>query len=173
MSKKIILSRGDITESDADAIVNAANNHLWMGAGVAGAIKRKGGQAIEDEAVSKGPIPVGEAIATEAGDLRCRKVIHAAAMGQDLITDEEKIRSATRNALLRAKELRLRSIDFPALGTGVGGFPVDMAAAAMVGETKRFLAGSDSVAVVRFVLFDSETYDAYMNELGGETFNFE
>lgn len=173
MSKKIIVSKGDITESTADAIVNAANNHLWMGSGVAGAIKRKGGQAIEDEAVSKGPIQVGEAITTAAGDLQCEYVIHAAAMGQDLITSEEKIRSATRNALLRAEELGLRSVDFPALGTGVGGFPVDRAATVMIEETGKFLAGSGSVAAVGFVLFDSETYEAYKGRLGGKVFDIE
>jgi O-acetyl-ADP-ribose deacetylase (regulator of RNase III) len=173
MSKKIVISRGDITESTADAIVNAANNHLWMGAGVAGAIKRKGGQAIEDEAVTKGPIPVGEAIATAAGSLRCKNVIHAAAMGQDLATDEKKIRSATRNALLRADELGLCSIDFPALGTGVGGFSVDRAASVMIEEAKKFLEASASVAVVGFVLFDSESFEAYRNRLGGDSLELE
>ncbi|MDQ3830194.1 MAG: macro domain-containing protein, partial [Candidatus Tectomicrobia bacterium] len=75
--------QGDITECAVDAVVNAANNHLWMGAGVAGAIKRKGGQVIEDEAVRQGPIPVGEAVVTSGGTLQARYVIHAAAMGQD------------------------------------------------------------------------------------------
>src|SRR3972149_446583 len=103
--KKITCSKGDITDSGADAIVNAANNHLWMGSGVAGAIKRKGSAEIEKEAIAKGPIAVGEAVATTGGKLKARYVIHAAAMGQDLRTDEAKIASATRNALLRAEEL--------------------------------------------------------------------
>lgn len=169
MKKKMIkVMQGDITESDADAIVNAANNHLWMGAGVAGAIKRKGGEIIESEAVSKGPIPVGEAVATTAGSLPNKYVIHAAAMGQDLVTDEVKIAAATKNALLRAEELNLESIDFPALGTGVGGFPAEAAAKIMVGAAKDFLAGSKSVQRVGFVLFDYDSFKAFTAEMGAE-----
>ncbi len=168
MKKQIKIIQGDITDSSADAIVNAANNHLWMGSGVAGAIKRKGGQQIEEEAVSKGPIPVGEAAVTSAGDLRCEYVIHAAAMGQDLATDEAKIRSATRNALLRVEELGLGSIDFPALGTGVGGFPIEKAAKIMIDEAKRFLADSFSVTIIGFILFDSDAFDAFKQELGSD-----
>lgn len=168
MNKIIRISLGDITESGADAIVNAANNHLWMGAGVAGAIKRRGGRIIEEEAVALGPIPVGQAVATAAGDLKCRKVIHAAAMGQDLVTDEGKIRAATRNSLFRAEELGLESIDFPALGTGVGGFPPGKAAAAMIDEVRRFLDKAESVRAVGFVLFDKVAYDAFFEILGGE-----
>ena len=167
MKKKMIkVMQGDITESDADAVVNAANNHLWMGAGVAGAIKRKGGDIIEREAVSKGPIPVGEAVATTAGSLPNKYVIHAAAMGQDLATDEVKIAAATKNALLRAEELNLESIDFPALGTGVGGFPIEEAAIIMIDAAKDFLAASKSVQQVGFVLFDSGSYKAFTAEMG-------
>ena len=169
MKKEIKIIQGDITESSAEAIVNAANNHLWMGSGVAGAIKRRGGQQIEDEAVSKGPIPVGQAMATSAGDLKCRYVIHAAAMGQDLVTDEGKIRSATRNALLRAEELELKSIDFPALGTGVGGFPLEKAAHVLVDEARRFLADSNSLAIIGFVLFDKAAFEAFQRELGSDS----
>ncbi|UCE67385.1 MAG: macro domain-containing protein [Candidatus Zixiibacteriota bacterium] len=169
MEKKIIkVERGDITNSRADAIVNAANNHLWMGAGVAGAIKRKGGDIIEREAVSKGPIPVGETVATTAGSLPNKYVIHAAAMGQDLVTDELKIAAATKNALMSAEELNLESIDFPALGTGVGGFPVETAAKIMVDAVKDFLAGSKSVQRVGFVLFDDGSFKAFRAELGTE-----
>lgn len=168
MKKQIKIIQGDITESSADAIANAANNHLWMGSGVAGAIKDKGGQEIEEKAISKGPIPVGEAVATSAGDLRCEYVIHAAAMGQDLVTDEAKIRSATRNALLRAEELKLESIDFPALGTGVGGFPVEKAAEIMIEEARRFLADSSSVSVIGFILFDSNAFETFKQELGSD-----
>ena len=96
---KIKLVQGDITDQEVDAIVNAANNHLWMGAGVAGAIKRKGGKEIEDEAMNKGPIPIGEAVVTCAGKLKAKYVIHAAVMGQDLITNEEYIKNATLNSL--------------------------------------------------------------------------
>jgi O-acetyl-ADP-ribose deacetylase (regulator of RNase III) len=164
--KIITCSRGDITQSDAEAIVNAANNYLWMGAGVAGAIKRHGGEEIEKEAVSKGPIPVGEAIATRAGSLPQKYVIHAAAMGQDLITDEVKIRTATGNALLRAEELAVATIDFPALGTGVGGFAVEEAARIMVAEVRAFLENSKLVRRVGFILWDDISFQAFRREIG-------
>lgn len=168
--KVLEVVRGDITEQEADAIVNAANNHLWMGGGVAGAIKRKGGEEIEKEAVSKGPIPVGEAVVTSAGRLKARYVIHAAGMGQDLRTDEDKIRQATRNALKRAEELKLESVAFPAIGTGVGGFPAHRCAEVMIGTTMDFLKGAESLKLVRFVLFGEETYEAFrrkLEEVGG------
>mgnify|MGYP000335996510 CR=1 FL=1 len=157
--------QGDITEQETDAIVNAANNHLWMGSGVAGAIKRKGGEEIEREAVSKGPIPVGEAVVTSAGKLKARYVIHAAGMGQDLRTDEHKIRNATWNSLKRAEELGLESVAFPAIGTGVGGFPADKCAKVMVGAAAEFLQNARSVKLVRFVLFDQNTFDVFRREL--------
>ena len=162
----IAVVRGDITGLEADAIVNAANNHLWMGAGVAGAIKRKGGPEIEAEAMAKGPIPVGEAVATGAGALKARYVIHAAAMGQDLQTDGRKVRAATRNALRRAKELGLDSIAFPALGTGVGGYPPDEAARTMISEVRRHLAFPDPPRRIIFALFDESGYDAF-SRIGG------
>jgi O-acetyl-ADP-ribose deacetylase (regulator of RNase III) len=168
MKKSIEVRQGDITESRAEAIVNAANNHLWMGSGVAGAIKRKGGDIIEKEAMAKGPIPVGEAVATTAGSLPQKHVIHAAAMGQDLATDRKKIADATTNALKRAEELKLKSIDFPALGTGVGGFPAEEAARVMISTAKSFLSGSKFVNIIGFVLFDTGSYEAFEQELGAE-----
>jgi O-acetyl-ADP-ribose deacetylase (regulator of RNase III) len=167
--KTIRIIKGDITESTADAIVNAANNHLWMGAGVAGAIKRKGGQQIEDEAVAKGPIPVGEAVTTTAGSLPNKYVIHAAVMGQDLRTDENKIWMATYNSLLRADELDLESIDFPALGTGVGNFPLDKVAEVMIKVARDFLTDSNFIKSVGFVLFDDAAFDAFKTALGAES----
>src|SRR5204863_1706267 len=97
--------RGDISQAKVDAVVNAANNHLWMGAGVAGELKRAGGPEIEREAVAKGPVEIGEAVVTSGGALPAEYVIHAAVMGQDLQTDQSKIRKATRNSLIRAREL--------------------------------------------------------------------
>ncbi|RKY61917.1 MAG: Appr-1-p processing protein [Candidatus Latescibacterota bacterium] len=163
--KVLEVVRGDITEQEADAIVNAANDHRWMGGGVAGAIKRKGGEEIEKEAVSKGPIPVGEAVVTSAGRLKAKYVIHAAGMGQDLRTDEDKIREATRNALKRAEELKLESVAFPAIGTGVGGFPADRCAEVMIGTALDFLKEAESLRLVRFVLFGEETYEAFLRKL--------
>jgi O-acetyl-ADP-ribose deacetylase len=155
--------QGDITECAVDAIVNAANNYLWMGAGVAGAIKRKGGQAIEDEAVRQGPIAVGEAVVTGAGSLKAQHVIHAAAMGQDLITDAELIRQATVNSLKRATELGLESLALPALGTGVGGFPGDEAARVMIEATGVFLRNTAQLSLKRvlFVLFTPDALRAF------------
>ncbi len=163
---RITLHKGDITALETDAIVNAANNALWMGAGVAGAIKRAGGQQIEDEAVRQGPIPVGEAVVTGAGRLRARVVIHAAVMATDLVTDANKIRSATENSLLRAEELSLKSIAFPALGTGVGGFPYSEVAEIMINAVSEHLAGQSGLEEVLFVLYGDEAYRAFQEELG-------
>ncbi|MCL5266026.1 MAG: macro domain-containing protein [Chloroflexi bacterium] len=162
----ISLFQGDITELATDAIVNAANNHLWMGAGVAGAIKRAGGQEIEDEAVKKGPIPVGEAVVTHAGRLKAEYVIHAAVMGLDLTTDAHKIRAATVNSLRRAEELGLKSIAFPALGTGVGGFPLDEAAEIMIGAVRDHLSRPTSLEEVVFALRGHDAYHAFERKLG-------
>ena len=114
----------DITSLAVDAIANAANDHLWMGSGVAGAIKRAGGEEIEREAMRLGPIAVGEAVATGAGRLKARHVIHAAVMGQNLKTSAEAISKATRRCLEVADRLGCVSIALPAFGTGVGGFPL-------------------------------------------------
>jgi O-acetyl-ADP-ribose deacetylase (regulator of RNase III) len=153
--------QGDITEAAVDAIVNAANNHLWMGAGVAGAIKRKGGQVIEEEAVRQGPIPVGEAVVTGGGALQARYVIHAAAMGQDLVTNADLIRQATSNSLKHATELGLASVAMPALGTGVGGFPVHEAARVMIDATCTALRSTPQTSLTR-VLFMVFTPDALL-----------
>ncbi len=157
--------KGDITDMETDAVVNAANNHLWMGAGVAGAIKRKGGQIIEDEAMRQGPIEVGQAVITTGGQLKAKHVIHAAGMGQDLRTDEAKIRAATYNSLRLAEENGLESIAFPAIGTGVGGFPMDRAAEVMIDEVKKFLARASHLKKVVFVLFDDYSYHIFQDEL--------
>ncbi len=160
---KMEVYRGDITQLELDALVNAANNRLWMGGGVAGALKRAGGKEIENEAVQKGPIPLGEAAVTGAGKLKARYVIHAAVMGRDLKTDAEKIRQATKNSLLRGDEIGIRSIAFPALGTGVGGFPLGDCARIMIGEVSRFSA--KKLERVVFVLYDEPAYRAFKREL--------
>lgn len=157
--------QGDITEQSTEAIVNAANNHLWMGAGVAGAIKRKGGTTIEQEAVAQGPIEVGQAVLTTGGNLKAKYVIHAAAMGQDLHTDADKIKAATRNALLLADRHKITSISFPALGTGVGGFSPFHCAKIMITEAIEFLLSSKHLRIIYFVLFDRPTYTAFEEEL--------
>lgn len=160
---------GDIAAQAVDAIVNAANNELWMGAGVAGAIKTRGGAEIEREAMALGPIRVGEAVATGAGRLAARHVIHAAVMGQDLRTDAALIREATENALAVAAGLGLASIAFPALGTGVGGFPIDECARVMLEAVRAHAAGPTSLERVVFVLWGRpacEAFAAVVNEAG-------
>lgn len=161
----IELKLGDITASDRQAIVNAANNHLWMGGGVAGAIKRKGGSIIEQEAVKQAPIAVGAAVVTTGGKLKSRYVIHAAVMGPDLKTDEEKIRTATEASLIQANNLKLETIAFPALGTGVGRFPREAAARAMLEAIKNSAPRIASLKSIVFVLFDQETFDSFQKVL--------
>ena len=163
--RRIECVEGDIAAQDTDAVVNAANNHLWMGSGVAGAIKRAGGQVIEDEAVRQGPIAVGEAIVTSGGKLRARYVIHAAGMGQDLRTSAEHIRNATRNSLLRAREKAMRSVSFPSIGTGVGGFSFEECASIMIGEAVAHLRGETTLELVRFVLWGKPAYDAFAAQM--------
>ena len=161
----IEVAQGDITKETTDAIVNAANNHLWMGGGVAGAIKRAGGEEIEKEAMALGPVDVGQAVITSAGKLHATYVIHAAVMGQDLRTDAEKIKRATMNSLMLAEEKRISSLSFPALGTGVGGFSVFHCAKIMLTEAIAFLQRSQHLHVVRIVLFDDTTFSAFKEEL--------
>jgi len=162
---EVILDHGDITEMDVDAVVNAANDHLWMGGGVAGAIKRKGGEIVEREAVAKGPISVGDAVITTAGDLKARHVIHAAGMGQDLKTDEDLVRKATHSSLALAEEKKLASLAFPAIGCGVGGLSAHLCARAMLVEAVEFLQESESLRKVVFVLFDDGTYRIFQERL--------
>jgi len=158
---RIEIVKGDISLQDTDAIVNAANDHLWMGAGVAGAIKRNGGREIEAEAVKKGPIEIGHAVSTGAGRLRAKYVIHAAVMGQDLNTNSEAIQNATASSLKVAEELGVRSISFPALGTGVGGFPLEDAAEVMIRSFFDHIAQSGSKIIVRFVLYDNRALEIF------------
>lgn len=162
---RVALLNGDITRVETDAIVNAANNALWMGGGVAGAIKRAGGKEIEDEAVEQGPIPVGEALVTGAGDLKARYVIHAAVMGTDLATGAGKIRTATKNSLRRAEELGLKSIAFPALGTGVGRFPYREAAEIMLDVVDEHLNGECGLEEVLFVLYGEQAFECFEKQL--------
>jgi len=133
---------GNIAQLEVDAIANAANNHLWMGAGVAGAIKGAGGDEIEREAVAKGPIEIGDAVATGAGTLPAQHVIHGAVMGQDLQTDADLVRKTTRRTLEVAEELGARSLALPAFGTGVGGFPLEECASIMVDVARAHEPGS-------------------------------
>ena len=135
----IIIERGDLTQIDCDAIVNPANSFGYMGGGVAGAIKRIGGIEIEKEAISKAPIEVGKAVATNAGTLTCKYVIHAPTMKQPAMKiGVENIKLATQAALELGVELNLKTIAIPGMGTGVGRVPVEDAAEAIVSIAKQF-----------------------------------
>ena len=151
----IRVEEGDISTFDGDAVVNAANNHLILGAGVAGAILRRGGGIIQAECNEyvrqHGPVRVGEAALTGGGDLPAHYVIHAAAMG-DEPASAATIESATRASLRIAVEQGIRSLAFPVLGAGVGGFPFDESARIMVDEIRRF-AGKHPDAIETVVLY--------------------
>jgi O-acetyl-ADP-ribose deacetylase (regulator of RNase III) len=154
MSFRIEIVRGDITLTDTEAIVNAANNHFWMGSGVAGAIKAAGGQTIEEQAVAKGPVLPGQSVFTGAGSLRFKYIIHAAVMGQDLRTSDKLIRQATVSSLNVAEQLGLKSIAFPAFGTGVGGFPMLACARIMTHTVDGYQQMAKTLERVQFCLFD-------------------
>ena len=155
---------GDIAALEVDAIANAANDRLWMGAGVAGALKRAGGDEIEREAVARGPIALGAAVATGAGRLKAKHVLHGAVMGQDLQTNAELVRRTTRSCLELADELGARSVALPAFGTGVGGFPLDECARIMVDEARAY--EPQALEHVVFAVFGDEARQAFEDALG-------
>ena len=162
LAERILIQQGDITEIDVDAIVNAANNDLVLGAGVAGAILRKGGASIQEECDEIGSIPVGYAAITGGGKLKARYVIHAASMGLgDLPTTSKSLRTSTAHSLRLAAERQLKTVAFPAVGTGVSGFPMDECAQIMLAEAAQHLRGETSLETIYFVLFDTGARDAF------------
>ncbi|MGA6971326.1 MAG: macro domain-containing protein [Candidatus Binatus sp.] len=162
---KISMRQGDLTDADVDAIVNAANNDLMLGGGVAGAIRVKGGPTIQQECDRVGPIALGEAAITGAGSLRTRHVIHAASMRLGESTSEANLRAATRNSLMRANENSLKSIAFPAIGTGNAGFPIERCAEVMLDEVHAHLSGPTTLERVDFVLFDQRSLGVFERAL--------
>ena len=154
IADKVVLTQGDITETDADAVVNAANNDLQLGGGVAGAIRRKGGEDIQRECDAIGSIPLGGAAITTGGKLKARHVIHAASMSLGGMTNAKDLRSSTAHSLRIAAEKNLKTIAFPAVGTGIAGFPMGECAEIMLEETVKHLNGPTSLEKVYFVLFD-------------------
>ncbi len=170
---KITLMQGDISAVEADALVNAANNELWMGSGVAGALRRAGGPEVEREAISKGPIKVGEAVATGAGKMAERGVkyiIHAAAMGAGTGANERSVQEATLNSLHEAERLAVQRIAFPALGAGVGGYGVRDCARTMLDAVREFAAQNpdSGITEVIFVLWGDEAFAAFSQVLSAE-----
>lgn len=158
---KIVLLQGDLTEVDADAIVNAANNDLQLGGGVAGAIRRKGGEQIQRECDAIGSIPVGGAAITSGGRLKARHVIHAASMQLGGTTTAQALRSSTAHALRIAAQNNLKTIAFPAVGTGIAGFPMRECAEIMLAEAQKHLQGATSLERVQFVLFDKQSLEIF------------
>lgn len=150
---KILIIAGDLVEQDVDAIVNAANNELVLGGGVAGAIRSRGGPSVQQECDAHGPINVGEAAITGAGELTARHVIHAASMALGGRTTADSLRSSMDYAFRLAREHRVRTIAIPAVGTGIAGFPMDECAAVMAHALSDALAGGWKPTEVRFVLF--------------------
>lgn len=164
--EKIVLLQGDLTEMDVDAIVNAANNDLQLGGGVAGAIRRKGGDSIQRECNAIGSIPVGGAAITGGGELRARHVIHAASMQLGGATTPRTLRSSTAHALQIAAERGLHTIAFPAVGTGIAGFPIPDCARIMLREVTEHFKKPTSLEKVYFVLFDAQALAEFEKALG-------
>jgi len=160
------IADGDIAAERTDAVVNAANNAFWMGSGVAGALKARGGLQIEADAMAQGPVEPGGCVITPGGRLPARHVIHAAVMGQDLRTSATLIDRATRGALEIAEAHQFGSIAFPALGTGVGGFPLDECARIMIDAIRAHTTSARSLRLVRLVLFGQPAYRAFAGVAG-------
>jgi len=161
LAERIVIRQGDLTEMDTDAIVNAANNDLILGGGVAGAIRRKGGDEIQKECSAIGQVPVGWAAITTGGKLKAKHVIHAASMQLGGRTTAEALRSSTAHALRIAAQRELKMIAFPAVGTGIAGFPLDDCAEIMLREVLRHLNGPTTLVTVYFVLIDGAARDVF------------
>ncbi len=162
---RIVTRQGDLTESGCEAIVNAANTDLILGAGVAGAIRTRGGPQIQTECDQIGPIALGEAAITTGGNLRTRYVIHAAGMHLGGRATERSLRDATRNSLKRATEKGITSVAFPAIGTGVAGFPIKRCAEVMLEEIRDYLEKQSLPERVEMVLFDQAALTAFEQAL--------
>ncbi|MEM7052583.1 MAG: macro domain-containing protein [Acidobacteriota bacterium] len=156
---------GDLTEVEVDAIVNAANEDLQLGSGVAGAIREKGGPSIQQECNRIGHTPVGTAVMTGAGNLSAKQVIHAVGPRMGEGDEDRKLASAVRAALALADRNGLKTIALPAISTGVFGFPVNRAARILLTEVHRYLQGGTKLDKVVLVLFDDETFQIFRREL--------
>ena len=161
MTGRIVLREGDITDQEVDAIVNAANSDLILGAGVAGAIRQKGGPTIQQECDQIGPIAVGDAAVTGAGNLPARFVVHAAGMPPGGVATEESVRSSMRRSLELAREKQCRTVAVPAIGAGIAGFPLQRCAEILLEEARAHLEAGGGVEEIRFVLFGEPTYRVF------------
>jgi O-acetyl-ADP-ribose deacetylase (regulator of RNase III) len=167
----IELKQCDITDQTTDAIVNAANTALQLGGGVAGAIRRRGGPAIQEECNRIGRIPVGGAVLTTAGNLPAKYVIHAVGPIHGDDHEDEKLKDATLNSLKLADKNKLHSIAFPAISTGIYGFPKDRCATIMLSTTVAYLDGFTGLEKVVYCLFDKETLETFEQTLSALTKN--
>ncbi|MHA1786198.1 MAG: macro domain-containing protein [Candidatus Helarchaeota archaeon] len=159
------LVEGDITEQDTDAIVNAANEHLVLGAGVAGAIRSKGGPKIQQECNKIGGTFVGGAVITTGGNLKARHVIHAVGPRMGEGDEDNKLKNATYNSLKVADENNLKSIAFPAISTGIFGFPIKRCSELMLSTTINYLKSKTNIQKVVFVLWGSEAFNVFKDTL--------
>jgi len=159
------LTKGDITDMDTDAIVNAANTALQLGGGVAGAIRRKGGPKIQEECNKIGGTHVGGAVMTTGGKLKAKYVIHAVGPRHGEEHEDEKLKDATLNSLILADKNNLKSIAFPAISTGIFGFPKDRCATIMLSTTIAYLEGPTKLEKVVYCLYDQNTFEIFKSTL--------
>lgn len=170
MRTKVYFVKGDITEMPVDAIVNPANTELALGAGVAGAILKKGGSRIQEECDRLSPVRMGQVVATTGGNLKAHYVFHAASMHVGGETTADSLRLVIRASLLRAEEKTIKTIAFPAIGTGIGGFPMKDCARIMIEQVVRHRKMVSSLEKIYFVLFDDaalKTFEETYTELTG------
>lgn len=162
IKNKIIIQKGDITELEVDAIVNAANTDLVLGSGVAGAIREKGGYEVQSECNKIGPIKLGKAVITPAGNLKAKYVIHAAAMHLGGRVSFRSLKDATFNSLLIAQKKGIETIAFPAIGTGVGGYSPEKCADVMLKTIIDFLKEKETqIKRVYMVLYDDSSFNVF------------
>ena len=164
-SSKIKLVQGDISEVDTDVVVNAANAQLILGGGVAGAIRRKGGPKIQEECNKIGGTFVGSAVITTGGNLKAKYVIHAVGPRMGEGDEDEKLRNATINSLKLMDDKRLKTITFPAISTGIFGYPIDKCAKIMLTTTKEYITSNTQITEVIFCLYSKKDYEIFEKEL--------
>lgn len=160
--ERIHILKGDLTAMNVDAIVNAANNDLVLGGGLAAAIRKKGGPDIQKECNKHGAVSIGEAAITGGGKLKAHYVIHAASMSFSVTTTDKSLRDSTLNSLKRAEEMHLQSIAFPAIGTGIAGFPVQRCADIMLDIFITYKKRNSSIKDIYMVLYDDETCRVFL-----------
>ena len=159
------LTQGDITDQTTDAIVNAANSALQLGGGVAGAIRRKGGPKIQEECNKIGGTHVGGAVITTGGNLAAKYVIHAVGPRHGEEHEDAKLKDATLNSLILADQNHLKNIAFPAISTGIFGFPKDRCATIMLSTTVAYLEGPTKLENVVYCLYDQKTFEIFKRTL--------